>query len=189
MVHIDEKTVKALVKGDESAYRAVVVALYRPIRRFALNLCCNEELADDITQETFLAVWRGISTFKGKSRFTSWVFGIAYRQHLQTRDKGQIATVSLDECRDLEAADDSSMLESCIRHGSITSLVDKLPPIYWEVVFLVHMQGFTHKEAAGILSIPIGTVKSRMNSAYNLLRSSVSEEVGHVMQESESLSG
>jgi RNA polymerase sigma-70 factor, ECF subfamily len=160
MVEIDGKTVKALVRGDESAYNAVVTALYRPVRRFALHLCCNEATADDITQETFLAVWNGITTFKGKSRFTSWVFGIAYRQHLQMRDPRHAAAVSLDECRDGEASDDSwNAFQSSSQSSMVQTLLERLPDIYWEVVFLVHIQGLTYREASGVLSIPIGTVK------------------------------
>lgn len=182
MIEIDGKTVKALARGDESAYAAVVDALYRPVRRFAVRLCGNEATADDITQETFLAVWRGVAAFKGKSRFTSWVFGIAYRQHLLIRNKKEVATVFLDidrdgsvEYRSPEVSPESRM---------VMTVLERLPDLYWEVVFLVHIQGLTYKEASEALDIPVGTVKSRMNAAFNMLREqlSESEELCHVMR-------
>jgi RNA polymerase sigma factor (sigma-70 family) len=170
MADIDRSTVKALVRGDESAYSTVIDNLYRPVYQFAYRLCHDSATAEDITQETFLAVWKRAASFEGKSRFSTWVFGIAFREFLRARKKQAIQTVPLDEqmpCAHMPSADDR------IR---VREAVEALPDLYRPVVFLVYIQGLTYREAADVLDMPIGTLKSRMNYAFNILRNELSEE-------------
>ena len=72
---------------------AVAEQLLGPVYRFLLRLCSEAGTAEDLTQETFLAVWKGIGAFGGRSKFTTWVFGIAYRQYLRHRDRRSVETV------------------------------------------------------------------------------------------------
>jgi len=94
---IDRRTIEALQRGEEGAYAAVVDLLIGPVYRFLLRLSGSPTVAEDLTQETFLAVWQSIATFGGRSRFKTWVFGIAYHQFLRYRDKRKVETVQLDE--------------------------------------------------------------------------------------------
>ena len=170
MADIDQSTAKALARGEESAYATVVDYLYRPVYHFTFHLCNDSTMAEDITQETFLAVWKRAVSFEGKSRFSTWVFGIAYREFLRARKKQAVQTVPLDEhvlCAQMQSADDLI---------SVRDAVESLPNLYRQVVFLVYIQGFTYREAAHVLDVPIGTLKSRMNYAFNILRDKLSEE-------------
>ena len=169
MSDIDQSTVKALIRGEESAYTTVVDKLYRPVYHFAFRLCHDSSTAEDITQETFLAVWKRVASFEGKSRFSTWVFGIAYREFLRAREKF-VQTVPLDEqvlYAQTQSADDRI---------SIRDAVESLPDLYRQVVFLVYIQGLTYRKAACVLDVPIGTLKSRMNYAFNILRDELAEE-------------
>jgi len=169
---IDLSTVKALVRGEESAYAAVIDRLYRPVYQFAFRLCEDSAAAEDITQETFLAVWKRVASFEGKSRFTTWVFGIAYHEFLRARDRAA-PTAPLDEQACLEPREGTRAADDRIR---VRDAVDALPDLYRQVVFLVYIQGLTYREAASVLDVPVGTLKSRMNYALNLLRDELTEE-------------
>ena len=170
MADIDRSTVKALVRGEDRAYTKVVDDLYRPVYQFAFRLCHDSTMAEDITQETFLAVWKRAASFEGKSRFSTWVFGIAYLEFLRAYKKQGVRTVPLDEqiqCAQTQSADDR------IR---VRDAVESLSDLYRQVVFLVYTEGLTYREAADVLNVPIGTLKSRMNHAFNILRDELAEE-------------
>jgi len=171
MVDVDARMIEALRRGDDRAYTVVVDLFLGPIYRFLLRLSSNPAVAEDLTQETFLAVWQSIGSFGGKSKFRTWVFGIAYRQFLRSRDKRKVETVRLDEIRhEGKAVDPDEILLERDEQQRIRQAVYALPCIYREALCLVHLEGLNYREAAAILGLPIGTVKSRMNVAFKLLR-------------------
>jgi RNA polymerase sigma-70 factor (ECF subfamily) len=173
MVDMDRKTVARLKRGDDDAYIRVVRVLKDPVYRFALRLCRDRDAAEDITQQTFLAVWENIRSFEGRSRFSTWVFGIAYRQYLTVRrwDMQSPDTVPLQEWhQDDDALDPGSAVVDADQRDRLRRAVYALPDPYREVVCLVYLQELTCRETAEVLTIPIGTVKSRMSCALRLLR-------------------
>lgn len=173
MKDIDQSLIRGLLTGDEADYEAVLDMLYTPVYHYLLRLCRNSELAADTTQETFIAVWESVTTFKGKSKFTTWVFAIAYRQYLKMREKTPAETVSMDE--QFEPADKKDEYRIVDENERLRSVLNDLPVIYRETVHLVYIQGFTFREAAEILQIPVGTLKSRINSALKMMRGQLNE--------------
>ena len=176
MADINQSTVKALIRGEESGYEAVLDRLYQPVYRFANRLCHDSAMAEDITQETFLAVWQGMESFKGKSRFSTWVFGIAYRQFLRIRDKRMVDTVPIEQSSHANPSDPCEQAQLADLRIRVQKALESLPDIYRHVVFLVYIQGLTYSEAAQVLDLPIGTIKSRMNYAFNILRGELGGE-------------
>jgi RNA polymerase sigma factor (sigma-70 family) len=178
MIDIDRSVIEALGGGEDQAYAAVIDALHGPVYGFLLRLCRDSGLAEDMTQETFLAVWQGIGSYQWRSKFKTWVFGIAYHQHLRHRDKRAVETVELVEW-DRPDQSDRSDLSTVVAEAEERALVRKavygLPDPYREAVCLVHLDGLTYREVAEVLGIPIGTVKSRMNGAFKLLREKLRE--------------
>jgi RNA polymerase sigma-70 factor (ECF subfamily) len=171
MVEIDRSVIEGLRRGDMRAYEVVIDELHRPVYRFLLRLCGNASTAEDLTQETFLAVWQGIGSFQGRAKFKTWVFGIAYRQYLRCRDRKTPDTLPLDEDRDqADCAELSAVMHKTERRHMVREAVYGLPDLYREAVCLVHLDGLSYREAAEVLEIPVGTVKSRMNAAFQLLR-------------------
>ena len=170
MAEIDRSVIQALRRGEEQAYALVVGELHAPVYRFLLRLSHNSGIVEDLTQETFIALWQGISSFRGRSRFKTWVFGIAYRQFLRHKDKRVVETVELVESDLSDPSDLSELVEESQKQARLRQAVYDLPSLYREVVYLVHLDGLTYRECAGVLGIPIGTVKSRMNVAFTLLR-------------------
>lgn len=175
MADIDQVVVQSLIAGEDRAYEAVVDMLYESVYRFALRLCGDSATAADVTQETFLAVWENIGSFKGKSRFTTWVFGIAYRQFLRIHEKRTAENTALGKWQDPRPSEPQGPPWRVDESLWIRDVVAGLPDIYRHVVLLVHVHGLNYREAAQVLGVPLGTVKSRMNSAYVLLRSRLEE--------------
>ena len=175
MAEIDRSVIQALCRGEEQAYALVIDELYAPVYRFLLRLSRDSGIAEDLTQETFIALWQGIGSFRGRSRFKTWVFGIAYRQFLRHKDKRIVETVELVDSDLSDPSDLSELVEESQERARLRRAVYGLPDLYREVVCLVHFNGLSHRECADVLSIPIGTVKSRMNGAFRLLRETLGE--------------
>jgi len=178
MTDIDKRTVAGLIRGDDDAYVAVLGALKRPVYRFALRLCRDSATAEDITQQTFLSVWQSIGSFRWRSKFSTWVFGIAYRQYLLLRrqDERAVETVPLEEWHGQSGSSDPlSLAAENAERDRIRRAVYALPDPYREVVCLVYLEGFTCREAAEVLGEPIGTIKSRINGALRILRERLGE--------------
>ena len=170
MAEIDRSVIQALCRGEEQAYALVIDELHVPVYRFLVRLSRDSGIAEDLTQETFIALWQGVRSFRGRSRFKTWVFGIAYRQFLRHKDKRIVETVELVESDLSDPSDLSELVEESQERARLRRAVYGLPDPYREVICLVHFDGLTYRECAGVLSIPVGTVKSRMNSAFKLLR-------------------
>lgn len=178
MPKIDRSVIQALRRGEEQAYALVIDELHAPVYRFLLRLSGDSGIAEDLSQETFIAVWQGVGSFRGRSRFKTWVFGIAYRQFLRWRDKRTVETVQWESDRsDLSDLVAESQEQACVR-GAVYGLPDP----YREVICLVHFDGLSYRECAGVLGIPTGTVKSRMNVAFKLLRKALEEQGNEIRQ-------
>ena len=175
MAEIDRSVIQALRRGEEQAYALVIDELQGPVYRFCLRLSRDSGTAEDLTQETFLAVWQGIMSFKERSRFKTWVFGIAYRQFLRHKDKRVVETVEMVESDLSDPSDLSELVEESQERARLRRAVYGLPDPYREVVCLVSFEGLSYRESAEVLGIPTGTVKSRMNSAFKLLREMLAE--------------
>jgi RNA polymerase sigma-70 factor (ECF subfamily) len=191
MADIGGQTIEALRRGEDEAFTLVVDALLGPVYRFLLRLSASSSTAEDLTQETFLAVWRNVNSFEGRSQFRTWVFGIAYRQYLRFREKPKLETVQLDGASDeADGTDPAELLLESEHRQRVREAVLRLPAIYREVLCTVHLEGMTYKDAAAILGLPIGTVKSRMHVALTLLRETLrgSEGENDGVREAESCS-
>ena len=184
MAEIDRSVIRGLRQGEERAYALVIDELHVPVYRFLLRLSRSSGAAEDLTQETFIALWQGIGSFRGRSRFKTWVFGIAYRQFLRWRDKRTVETVQWESDRSDQSdrSDLSDLVAESQERARLRRAVYGLPDPYREVVCLVHLEGLTYRECAGVLSIPVGTVKSRMSGAFTLLRKALEEQDYEIRQ-------
>lgn len=179
MIEIDRTVVDALRRGDERAYRVVVDSMLGPVHGFLSRLCGDSDTAADLAQETFIAVWRSIDSFRGRSSFRTWVFGIAYHQFLRYRDRRGVETTQLEDIEQQCSSGPQAIVEEAEAGSRVREAVDALPDLYREVVCLTHLEGLTYREAGEVLGISIGTVKSRMNAAFRMLR----ETLGGVVED------
>jgi RNA polymerase sigma-70 factor, ECF subfamily len=157
--------------GDEDAF----VALYRrfqgPVHRFAWRMTGSRETAEDVTQETFLALLRGPTRYEsGRGPLGAYLYGIA--RNLLARRAGRdrpYVPLSDGEEGALRATDLSADPERQRAVGTIREAVLGLPMHYREVVVLCELQGLPYEEAAASLECPVGTVRSRLHRARALL--------------------
>jgi RNA polymerase sigma-70 factor (ECF subfamily) len=163
-----ELVARAAANGDVAAFGALVRLHQSKLRGFVLRLTAgNHALADDLSQETFLEAYRKIGRYRGEGTFIGWLYAIAYSRFLMERRRRKME--SLDEAEDL-AAPDAGSLEKIDLERAMARLV----PAERAALTLCHAIGYSNEEAAEILNLPLGTLKSHVLRGREKLRTLLS---------------
>lgn len=157
-------------QDDDEAVRQGLVALWPRLWCYCVVLTGSPERANDAAQAACVRALEKSSLFEGGTRLDAWVFKIAQRVWLNdlraetVRKAGGL--VALD---DIEVADTRPDGESTLFSKEVLNHVMNLPEAQRATVLLVYVEGYTYREAAEILDIPIGTVMSRLSAARAVL--------------------
>lgn len=186
----DEDLLALFRQGTREAFGALVRryegVLYGYLRRYL----DDGDLADDVFQNTFLQLYTKIHQYEPGRPVRPWLYAIATNQAIDAlRREARHQTIPIEQDRedDAETPHLLGMLESqqpgpldqlqtAERHGQVRACVDRLPDYLKKVVILAYYQELKYSEIASILSIPVGTVKSRMHTALIKLQEAWSVE-------------
>lgn len=169
----DAHLVAALADGDRTAL-AELYARHAPWLVLRLGRrCADPTIVDEVVQDTFVAVWRGAARWKGDGEVAAWVWGIGIRRLLDAFRRRPQAALHLAEVADgslgtTESAEERVLLG--VQYGDLGPALDRLSPELRAVVQATVLDGLTTREAARLLGIPSGTVKTRMMRAKAELR-------------------
>jgi len=173
----DAFLVAASKQGDQDAFAQLVQRYQRRIFNLVFRILQQYDEATEITQETFLAAWQGLPSFRVDARFPTWLYRIAYNCSLKQlehrrRDRALQAAIQAEQV--LQHVDDSmradTELEAHDRQTMIQEQISNLPAKYRIVLVLRHLQEMTYEEMAEALTMPIGTIKTHLFRARNLLK-------------------
>jgi RNA polymerase sigma-70 factor (ECF subfamily) len=162
--------VKRLLKGDEEAFASLYRAHSGPICRFALQMTGRMDIAEDVTQETFLALaLHGKRYDPARGTVLAFLYGISRNLVLKRLEKERhVSGFPVLE----EFSGDDDVLGDLARRESIEEVrraVLSLPPAYREAVVLCELGEASYEDAAFALGCPIGTVRSRLSRARAML--------------------
>jgi RNA polymerase sigma factor (sigma-70 family) len=154
----DEEFAARAAAGDRAAFGRLVQHHQSMLRGFLLRLTRGDSaLADDLAQESFLAAWRKIGQFRGEGSFRGWLARIAYTRYLMEARRKKLETVNEDalSARAWEEPQSGMRfdLERCLAKLSLGERA---------ALTLCYALGHSSEEAAGILGMPVGTVKSHV---------------------------
>jgi len=173
----DAELVAASQGGDQDAFAQLVQRHQRRVFNLVFRMLQQYEEANEVTQETFLAAWQGLSSFRGDARFSTWLYRIAYNcclKQLEQRKKDKALNAAIQAEHLLDHADKeeraSTVLEIHDYQNLVREHLSMLPAKYRVVLVLRHLQEMTYEEMAEILTIPIGTIKTHLFRARNLLK-------------------
>jgi RNA polymerase sigma-70 factor, ECF subfamily len=173
----DTQLVKASQQGNQDAFALLVQRHQRRVFNLVLRMVQDYEDAGEVTQEAFLAAWQGLPSFRGEARFTTWLYRIAYhcglRQLERRRRERDLQAVMqaeqiLDGMHKEQRAED--ILELRDRQAMVREQMEQLPAKYRSVLILRHLQEMTYEEIAAVLCMPVGTIKTHLFRARNLLK-------------------
>ena len=174
----DAELLRRIGQGDEDAMAAFYREHGRVVFAQVLLVAGERVLAEEIVQDTMLAVWRGAGSFRGESSVRSWVIAIARRQ---TRDRLR--------ARRLRVVDDAFLADQPgtgpgpevmaldrAELAEVKGAIRELAPAHREVLGLAFGSGLSLPEVAAVLEIPVGTVKSRLAAARTALHRILNEK-------------
>src|ERR1700680_3155149 len=173
----DQQLITASKHGDQDAFARLVQRYQRRIFNLVYRMLQQYEEASEITQETFLAAWQGLSSFRGDARFATWLYRIAYNcalKQLETRKRDKALRVALQAEQALQShvgyESTDAQMDEHERQAFVQEHLSRLPAKYRIVLILRHLQDMSYEEMAEILTMPIGTIKTHLFRARNLLK-------------------
>lgn len=161
-------------------FSALALTVLDDVYRFARSLTRDEADAEDVVQEAYLRAFRSWHTFQPGTDVRRWLFTIARNVFLRSRERGQ-REVTLDD-DGAEAVDAAQAKEGWIRRGldpllartdlapAIRQALEEIPDTFRSAVVLVDLQDQSYEDAAELLGIPVGTVRSRLFRGRKLLQ-------------------
>ena len=171
------------IEDKEKLFEEELLPHADALYNFAYHLTYNEEDANDLVQDTFLKAYRFISSFDSGTNAKAWLFRILknsfineYRKKKKAPNKVDYEDVIAYQDADEESGGVAYDLREDIFDGmmgdEITTALDSLPIEFKTVILLCDIEGFSYDEIAKIVDIPIGTVRSRLHRARNMLKES-----------------
>lgn len=173
--HSDLQLIVDYLKGDEKSLEIMIGRYLKPIYSFIYRYVGNAQDAEDITQETFVKVWKNFHKFNPNKSFKNWIFSIAKNScidflkkkktipfsEFDTGDGGNIITDTLTDSSSLP----QELLEKVDIAKTLNLAMEKISPKYRMILFLRYNDHFTFREIAESLGEPLNTVKSRHRRA------------------------
>jgi RNA polymerase sigma-70 factor, ECF subfamily len=160
----DEALIERIVAGDASAMRALFGRHQVRVYRFLLRLVGDPATAEDLVSEVFLQVWRKAAGFEGRSQVCTWLLAIARHKALSTMRR-QVHD-QLDERAAAAIPDPADDPETAMQRAGRAALLRgclmQLSAAHREVIDLVYYHERTIEDVAGIIGVPVNTVKTRM---------------------------
>lgn len=165
----DEGVIAAVLGGDTECFALLVVRHQERVMRFILKYEYNTHDAQDLAQETFLQAFRALSSFHSQARFSTWITGIAFnllKNHIGRSPTKRYVHLDIDdqaESQNRVASDNPARTYE--RNQLLLALeraIAALAPPLRDVLELVVSEGMRYEEAADLLQLPIGTLKSRL---------------------------
>ncbi len=177
-VESERSLIERAQSGDEQAFAALYQAHKKRVYAVCLLMTKDTAEAEDLTQETFMQIFRCVGSFRGASAFSTWVYRIAVNTVLMKlrRRKGPPA-LSLDEPASPESpslrrevSTEDLRLAGVVDRISLRRAVAKLPEGCRQIFALHEVEGYQHHEIAGMLSCSVGNSKSQLHKAKAKLR-------------------
>lgn len=167
-------------EGDERAIRWVLNRYRDRVVRLAAHVLHNPREAEDVAQEAFVKAFRQIGQFRGESGFYAWLYRIVINLCLD-RMRRKCATAEMP----LEGAPPGMVarMPDMEKRLSVEQVLNSLTPPMRAALVLREVEGLEYSEIAGVLDIPVGTVRSRLNTAREQFRRrwlALHEEANHV---------
>jgi RNA polymerase sigma factor (sigma-70 family) len=168
----DKQLVKRIGAGDRQALSELYARYQRLLFNYLLQLTPDYGLAEELLQDTLVAIWKSACSFEGRSSVQTWLIGVARRQAHNTLRQHKISLVNESELEGLAAVGpelEDFMLASIAR-DELVEAFKQLGVVHREVLVLTLVQELSYEETATALNVPVGTVKSRLSNAKRLLR-------------------
>jgi RNA polymerase sigma-70 factor (ECF subfamily) len=169
----EDELVSLLKSGDQKAIRTIYDNYSPALYGIMLRIVDSEETAEDLLQEAMVKIWKNASRYdKNKGKLFTWLVNIArntaidYLRSKEHKMKGQIQGID----NSVSFINRRFSITPNVEHIGLKNIIDNLRPDYRILIDKIYFEGYTQEEAAKELSIPLGTIKTRIRAAISRLR-------------------
>ena len=167
------RTVAQAKQGDADAFALLVQTYETSVYRLALRMCGNAHDAEEVAQEAFMAAWKGLPSFRGESKFSSWLYQLTTNEAINflRKEKRHRAVTPLEDEMEPATGDTAQQAaETKELQQALQQALDALTPEHRQIFLLRQMRQLSYEEIGRLLGLESGTVKSRLNRAKKQLR-------------------
>jgi RNA polymerase sigma-70 factor (ECF subfamily) len=176
--------------GSEAAYRELLTRYERPVFSLIFRMVRDREMAEDLSQETFIKVLNNLDRYSPEFKFSSWLFKIANNLTIDHLRRRRVDTISIEGSPDAVTAESAKATSIAVVSGSESPLeelesrelgtaieraIGQLRPEYRACIMLRHVEDKSYEEIAEIVKLPLGTVKTYIHRARHELRAALGE--------------
>jgi len=189
----DEELIARFQNGDAYAFDLLVKRYKDPLLNFIYRFIGDLVESEDIVQETFYRVYKNKHYYKEVAKFSTWIYTIAgnlAKTELRRRKRRKVFSIHKESPIDKEfelpdlKSDPEREVNTIVTEKIIQKAISSLPQKFRQVIVLRDIQGFSYEEISGIIKVPLGTVKSRVNRA----RLKLQDDLGFLLEDLEHLS-
>ncbi len=182
----DDELIAEYRNGDETAFRTLIERYLNQIQRFSFRMSNKNDTASDITQETFVKVWKNLHKYEKENTFKSWIFTIARNTAIDYLRKKKALNFSDFDNEDGKnfitetIADQDTIPEFLIEKAENKKILDDaletINPLEKEVLLLHYQEEMTFENIGKMVGEPLNTVKSRHRRALAKLRKNLEKD-------------
>jgi RNA polymerase sigma factor (sigma-70 family) len=168
--------------GDLRAFEHLYRTYQPRLTRFLTNLIRRPQLVEEALDDTMLVVWKQPGRYNGRSRLSTWIFGIAYRKGLKAlrQNDEPVEDKDADARASVEAGPEQQFGDRQLQ-GVLLEAIARLSPDHRAVVDLTYFHEMGYREIAEIMDCPVDTVKTRMHYARRHLKRMLGDRLGEQM--------
>jgi RNA polymerase sigma-70 factor (ECF subfamily) len=195
-VDVDAEWLSRLLDGDEDAFVMLVARYKQPMLRLAESMISNRAVAEEVVQDTWIGVVRGIDRFEGRSSFKTWLFGILVNR-ARSASSHEHSDLPIDTLHavdplrfdanghwadplDAWTEDSNDRLDAASLVPALRSALEDLPPRQRQIVLLRDVEGLSHDEACGVLGISVGNQRILLHRGRTRLREILERDIEKV---------
>ena len=156
--------IRRIAAGDRRAFEELYAVYANRVFRFMIRMVRDEARAEELVNDVLVEVWKSAGRFEGRSKPSTWIFGIAHHKGLNALRGKKVQCTELDEARPI--ADPKEGADVAVDRGTlrarVQSVLGALSPDHRAVIELTFFHGLSYPEIAEAIDCPVGTVKTRM---------------------------
>lgn len=162
----ERRLLKRIASREREALAELYVRFHPRLFKFVYRMTRSHWESDELVNDIMLVVWNSAGKFRGESRVSTWIFGIAYRQTLKRLSRKQLSLAPGSDPDDFADGQSKNLeQEDWIQHA-----IDALPPAQRIATYLVFYVGLSYEEVSNVTKCPVNTVKTRMFHARKNLK-------------------
>ncbi|MEO8324554.1 MAG: sigma-70 family RNA polymerase sigma factor [Nitrospirota bacterium] len=177
----DSDLLKACVPNNEEAFAILYQRYEKRVFQYLMTIMNEAILAEETLVEVMLAIWKGLQTFQGQSKVSTWIFGIAHHKAVDALRKvnsQQRGGIPLEDI--IETAESNQNPLNDTQHKRMAELTNQglmtLSPDHREILHMAFFEEFSYPEIAELLAIPVNTVKTRVYYAKQQLKKNLQQQ-------------